>query len=236
MLTKDKVLSLRDLALDHMPKSRELRDNVRRVSGNSTQALRVIAGAPDATLCDVAATAIERRAAVLLNLVQQHPDALVELLNEPAPCNDDFPGQLEQILANDARVKQSQTESLMLETARMLCELSGASLPPWMMPIKCAAPSGWPENDGQGEIRRRGTFVAEVTSFWPTIEQDLSDSGRNGLHDVAKHQDHGFWKVEPAIKWAAERGKITKGRVQTFIASNEESHLSPMLRILLKLD
>lgn len=99
-----------------------------------------------------------------------------------------------------------------------------------------AAFSGAQENEEQGEIRRRGVFVAEVISFWPTIEQDLSDSGRNGLHDVAKHQDHGFWKVKPAIKWAAERGKIAKGRAQTFIASNEESHLSPMLRILLKLD
>ncbi len=99
-----------------------------------------------------------------------------------------------------------------------------------------AASSGTPKNDEHGEIRKRGTFVAEVTSFWPTIEQDLSDSGRNGLNDVAKHQDHGFWKVEPAIKWATERGKINKGKAQSFIASNKESYLSPMLRILLKLD
>lgn len=99
-----------------------------------------------------------------------------------------------------------------------------------------AASSGTPESNEQGEIRRRGVFVAEVESFWPTIALDLSDSGRNGLHEVAKQNKHGFWKVEPAIKWATERGKITKGKAQTFVASNEESYLSPMLGRLLKLD
>lgn len=112
--------------------------------------------------------------------------------------------------------------------------LDGASYLP--VSSRLAASPEAPKSNEQNAVRVKRALVAEVICFWPTIELDLSDSRRNGLHEVAKHHKHGFWYVEPAIKWATECGKVTKGKAQTFIASNEESHLSPMLRSLLKLD
>lgn len=86
------------------------------------------------------------------------------------------------------------------------------------------------------EIRKRKALICEVERFWPSIETDLSDSVRNGLHRAAKHQIHGFWKIQAALIWAHQRGKITKEQATAFANNNPESLLSPMLRQLLKLD
>jgi len=101
---------------------------------------------------------------------------------------------------------------------------------------KRSAPNGIDGDDKQSEVRTRAALIADVESFWPSIERDLSDATRNGLREAAKHPKHRFWNVEPAIKWATQRGKIIKGKAQSFVASNEESYLSPLLRILLKID
>lgn len=86
------------------------------------------------------------------------------------------------------------------------------------------------------EIRKRAVLIAEVIGFWPSIEQDLSDSSRNGLSTCAKHKKHGFWCIESTLTWASQRGKIKKTKAQLFVTENEDSHLSPMLRRLLKLN
>lgn len=86
------------------------------------------------------------------------------------------------------------------------------------------------------EIRKRAALIFECMSFWPTIERDLRDSSRNGLSVEAKFQKNTFWKVSEALTWAAQRGKITKAGAQTFVNSQPDSVLSPMLRALLKID
>ncbi len=104
------------------------------------------------------------------------------------------------------------------------------------------APAEWLESlhsisvTSDTEIRKRVALVKEVIGFWPSVETDLSDAARNGLSESAKHTDHGFWKVRPALDWATQRGKIIKPSAQSFVASNNESALSPMLRQLLNLD
>lgn len=85
------------------------------------------------------------------------------------------------------------------------------------------------------EIRKRKALIHDVRDLWPKIEQDLSDSGRNGLRDAAKHTKHGFWRVQAALTWACERGRIGKAPAQSFVTINPDSVLSPMLRHLLKL-
>lgn len=86
------------------------------------------------------------------------------------------------------------------------------------------------------EIRKRAALIAEVIGFWPSIELDLSDSSRNDLRKCAKHDKHGFWFVEPALRWATQRGKIVKTKARSFLAENDVSRLSPMLRNLLNLN
>ena len=127
MLHKDKILNLRDLALDHLPKVRAERD--RMTAHGSIAALSAVAIAPLKTSHDVSSTAIEKRAAVLLHLVHQHPDTSTEWL---IPSVDDSEKELEEVLMKDALRNQPMTEANMLENAKLLCELSGAPLPPWM--------------------------------------------------------------------------------------------------------
>lgn len=84
-------------------------------------------------------------------------------------------------------------------------------------------------------IKKKDALVTESKDFWLSIEADISDAVRNGLHAVAKHHDHGYWKVEPALNWANQRGKLNKTKAKSFIESNDENATASMLRILLKL-
>ena len=127
MLHTNKILSLRDLALDHLPKVRAKRDRMK--AHGSIAALSAVAIAPLKTSHDVASTTIEKQAAVLLHWVHQHPDTSTEWL---IPSVDNSEKELEEILMKDALRNQPMTEVNMLESAKLLCELSGAPLPPWM--------------------------------------------------------------------------------------------------------
>lgn len=86
------------------------------------------------------------------------------------------------------------------------------------------------------EIRKRANLIKEVAQFWPTVDRDLRDASRNGLSEAAKHTKNTFWKVQEALNWANQRGKVVKKSAQSFISSESDSPLSPMLRGLLKLD
>lgn len=86
------------------------------------------------------------------------------------------------------------------------------------------------------EIRKRRALKKEVEIFWPSIERDLQDGSRNGLSQMARAEKNTFWKVREALTWASQQGKLVKQNAITFVSSNPESGLSPMLRLLLKLD
>lgn len=170
MLHKDKILSLRDLALEHLPKVREQRDLMSK--HGRTVALQAVAGGPLKTFYNPASTAIEKRAAALLNLVHKHPDTTTEGLY---PADDDMGAALEAILLDDARKIQPEIEAAMLEDARLLCELSGSPLPPWMVGSEQqAAPATDTEKPAPVETveQRRARYLA-----WFTEEQRISPRG-----------------------------------------------------------
>jgi hypothetical protein len=127
MLHKDKILSLRDLALEHLPKVREQRDLMSK--HGRLLALQVVAGGPLKTFYNPASTAIEKRAAALLDLVHQHPDTTTEGLY-PAEC--EMGAALQAVLLSDARKMQPAIEAAMLEDARLLCRIAGKPVPVWM--------------------------------------------------------------------------------------------------------
>lgn len=99
------------------------------------------------------------------------------------------------------------------------------------------AHSGAQEQSQTGEqaeiLRKRQAFIAELAGIWPSIEDDLSDSVRNGLTETAKAKKHGYWKVGPALNWAAERGKLHKAKADAFIRANGESEISALVRAML---
>jgi len=87
------------------------------------------------------------------------------------------------------------------------------------------------------EIRKRSALIKELISVWPSIERDLKDASResSGLAKVAKQGKHGFWKIEPALVWAKQRGKITKDSAESFVKSDSGSFYANMLKQIFNL-
>lgn len=81
-------------------------------------------------------------------------------------------------------------------------------------------------------LRKRQAFVAEFVVMWPTIEGDLRDGSRSGLSAVANDK-HGYWRVGPALNWAAERGKIQREKAAAFVRAEGESETSVLVRAIL---
>ncbi len=82
-------------------------------------------------------------------------------------------------------------------------------------------------------LRKRRAMIDELRPVWPAIEKHLSEASRNGL-SLAK-ADGGMWRLDEAIKWAAQRGEITKKMATIFVRSNEGSGLSEILRVTFQL-
>ena len=90
--------------------------------------------------------------------------------------------------------------------------------------------TGVDRDEMTGMVRRmRAALIKELSGVWPSIERDLSDNRRNGL-SVAKLQVHGFWDMNKAVKWASERGKITKQKAEQSIATNPGSVFAATLK------
>lgn len=81
-------------------------------------------------------------------------------------------------------------------------------------------------------VRKRSVFIGEFRGMWRTIESDLRDGSKNGLSETANAR-HGFWKIAPALDWAAERGKLDRDRAEKFVRAQKESDLAFLLRAIL---
>ncbi|MEF8709512.1 MAG: hypothetical protein V5B38_11770 [Candidatus Accumulibacter propinquus] len=81
-------------------------------------------------------------------------------------------------------------------------------------------------------LRKRSALIEEFAGVWPTIEGDLRDGSRNGLSAVA-NASHGYWKVGPALNWAAERGKIQREKAEAFVRADGESEIAAIVRVML---
>lgn len=138
--------------------------------------------------------------------------------------------KIEQLdsLATDA-LQHNASNAPFLAALRQEVEFSEVNLSQTTTPTMAAATHA-------EDIRKKNVLIKDLQDIWPDIRTDLNDAGRNGLCKIAKHSQHGYWMLPPAIEWAVQRGKIEKSRAKSFISSNEESSLSPMLRKLLKLD
>ena len=122
---KLKVLNLRDLAIKYYPKAYRMRANFLKYNGDS--------GLMHAAIFeDQDATAIEKAACELLRLTFMHPEAL---LNDPHVWDAVKDAETIATKAHTLEMAvemQSQIETLMLDAARLLCELTGVALPPWV--------------------------------------------------------------------------------------------------------
>lgn len=150
-MDKRKIESLRDLAIAHFPAAQKKRSDAIRWRGNRF----ADSGLQDAYLFRKAEwTAVEKQARDLLELTFNHPDALAEY-----PYNLDAVEDAEHI-ASDARgleaaiELQPKIEAAMLDAARLLCELTGAALPPWVNPAPdTKAGAVKPASDGTAPLK-----------------------------------------------------------------------------------
>lgn len=77
---------------------------------------------------------------------------------------------------------------------------------PAQRPAETTVPKPVPD---RGRIVKRCLLIGDNMRRWPTIEQDLKDSGKNGLTKAARVLDqHGLWYEGSALAWARAKGKV----------------------------
>ncbi len=131
MLSKYMVNSLQDLALEQLPGTKALSKKLYIEHGNSRAALQAVAWAPTLLINSPLSTSLEVLAGRLLALVNQHPCTHTEYLIEKMDGDDGLCISVENAVLW-AEQDRPYIEEALLETARQLCEISGANLPPWM--------------------------------------------------------------------------------------------------------
>lgn len=129
-LQVNQILTLRDMALEYLPKLRELRErNARFGAFYAEQTLDT--GWRTAWL-DPLATGVQRQAAELLAKISIHPDtAIIGHWGWNSHADPETIAKNQQTLAL-MREQQAEIEGYILDEARKLCELTGRALPPWM--------------------------------------------------------------------------------------------------------
>lgn len=66
----------------------------------------------------------------------------------------------------------------------------------------------------RGWTLKRAALIAKHQHQWPTITRDLQDASDNQLSRDAKATGHGDWFEADALKWAEQRGKLTKASIE----------------------
>lgn len=62
----------------------------------------------------------------------------------------------------------------------------------------------------RGWVLKRSALIKKHRCQWPTIERDFQDASTNQLSKEAKAPERGNWFEDAALKWAEQRGKLTK--------------------------
>ena len=206
MLDEIKVNSLRDLALGHLPKTVALREKLYLEHHDSRAALQVVATAPTLLINSPLSTTVEKLAGRLLHLVGEHPDTHTESLIDRTVGDKAFGITLKDAIRY-AEQKRAPIEAALIETAHSLCEMSGATLPPWMNSHKEQSPPEQSpglllpltiENASDAIAKQSNTMkldalIAELEFEWPLIKAHIKEASRNGLKDAAHTGKSGYW-------------------------------------------
>ncbi len=133
MLHEKKILSLRELAISHLPiAQRNITSTLKYLGPNFLDS--DTSSSANFTMQNPRATVVEKLAAELITLTFMHLDTWPEYPHKRDPADaEDAEAIKDNIRSMEtARELQPQIEAAMLEAARLLCELTGAPLPPWM--------------------------------------------------------------------------------------------------------
>lgn len=219
MLHINQILSLRDFALEHLPKVRALRELNARCGKHAAE--ETVAGASRTFLLDPLAIASERQALRLLDFIHQHPQThwttyyLKELLD--GNVIEEQKRELEQALEN-----QPLCEQRILEEARLLNGLSGVPLPPWVAQSNMPAPTiepgttatalqeqtsnaGLPKREKQiraieAAATAQGYDALSIPTKGKTILRAQCQKSNPVLFGAGPHPFNDAWKVANACK------------------------------------
>jgi hypothetical protein len=99
--------------------------------------------------------------------------------------------------------------------------VSFAKLKGWQMPAEFAELAGSIEPTSAVQLAsaspakiKKKALIEKYRNQWPSVESDLAEASRNGLH-VAKAPENGYYKEEEALHWAKERGKYKEVNAAT---------------------
>jgi len=185
-MEKRKIESLRDLAIAHYPKAhakraQAIRHNGNRFADSGLQSAYFLGDDPEAT-------AIEKQASELLQLTFMHPDALPLDPHTWDTVEDAETIAIKSHTLELAVENQPQIEAEMLNAARLLCELAGVALPPWVDAADAPA-----------------AMYAEAAPV-VTAEADTSPSG-DDIHGKMPRTGIGRLAIKAALQIEGKTGK-----------------------------
>ena len=202
-----KILSLRDLAIAHYPKAQKMRADAMKFQGG--------VWADSGLTCALTreaydATAVEKAAHELLQLTVMHPDA------QPI---DPFPWDAvedAEIFASKARrleqyvEMQPQIEAAMLDAARLLCELAGVALPPWVDAADAPAGNAPKGEDVTTQKRQRQDALAvKLDEILVLIETRTPANIMAKLREqIGKQNTCILRNVGDGIEWENDHGDV----------------------------
>ena len=191
-----KILSLRDLAIAHYPKAQKMRADAMKYQGGVWADYGLTLAL---TLENYDATAVEKAAHELLQLTVMHPDARAI---DPFPWDAVKDAETIATKAHTLEMAvemQSQIETLMLDAARLLCELTGVALPPWVDAADAPAPKDKVRLSVTDQHDENFQMVSpfEIDSIWHLTESwDIDQACRLILlgynEDIKRAIDYGF--------------------------------------------
>jgi len=207
-LHEKKILNLRDLAISHLPRVQKNRAVSSRLYGKAfiDSASR---GATQMTSNYAESTAVEKLAAELLDLTYMHPDTQAQYPFKRDPIEYAEAIEEDMRLMEGALELQPQIEAAMLEAAKLLCELTGAPLPPWMdeaaAPVTAAkldagkeTSEGEPQGDEPLTMKRAALVAMLENEGFNNVAMVFKNAVVNGLRAKAGHKNFGYWYVKKA--------------------------------------
>jgi hypothetical protein len=114
-----------------------------------------------------------------------------------------------EFTATEAIAKEHKLEQLRAELAAL--ETPAPTVADTTQEPQAAAVQPLPVSTvDRGWTLKRAALIAKHEHQWPTIARDLQDASDNQLSKVAKATGHGDWFEADALKWAEQRGKLSK--------------------------
>ena len=181
MLSKYMVQSLRDLTLEQLPGTKALSRKLYTEHGNGRAALQAVAWAPVLLINSPLSTSLEILAGRLLALIGQHPCTHTEYLIDKMDGDDGLCMSVEDAVLW-AEQDRPYIEEALLETARQLCEISGANLPPWMNAIN----GQFASQQSPATLAPAAKTKAKRRTWWDVSSAYIIQVMRTGQHATAK--------------------------------------------------